>query len=142
MKLSSHRLGRDTRLELPMASMIDVVFLLLIFFMTTSAFVKTERELDSGIRVQREAGNRPSDFEPTIIDVVASDGGYVYRLGGRELRSQQELERVLRGLENKADGAFVRVSDAVPFDVAAAAIQACRTARFLQVSYVPLDGTP
>jgi biopolymer transport protein ExbD len=135
-------LGRDTRLELPMASMIDVVFLLLIFFMTTSTFVKTERELDSGIRVQRDAGKRPSDFEPAIIDVVPADGGYVYRVGGRELHSQQELERVLRGLENKADGAFVRVSDVVPFDVAAAAIQACQAARFLTVSYVPLDANP
>lgn len=139
MKLTSHKPTRDTRLELPMASMIDVVFLLLIFFMTTSAFVKTERELDSGIRVQREAGGASSDFEPTIIDVVPADGGFVYRLGGRELHSQQELEQVLRGLTNKADGAFVRVSDAAPFDLAAAAIQACRAARFQQVAYVPLS---
>ncbi len=142
MKLSSHRLGRDTRLELPMASMIDVVFLLLIFFLTTSAFVKTERELDAGLRVSRAAGNQVSDFEPTIIDVVPAAGGTVYRVGGRELHNQEELERVLRAVANKADGAFVRVSDAVPFDGAAAAIQACQAARFLTVSYVPLEANP
>ena len=68
-----------------------------------------------------------------------SDGRFVFRLGTREFATQQELVRVLRQFENKVDGAFVRVSDDVPFDMAAAAIQACKTARFLTVSYVPLD---
>ena len=71
MKLSSHKIERESRLELSMTSMIDVVFLLLIFFMTTASFVKTERELDSGIKVERQsAGQQQSDFEPAIIDVV------------------------------------------------------------------------
>ena len=52
---------------------------------------------------------------------------------------QQELVQVLRQFENKFDGAFVRVSDDAPFDMVAAAIQACKTARFATVSYVPLD---
>ena len=56
MRLSSHKLQRETHLELPMTSMIDVVFLLLIFFMTTSAFVKTEREL--GFGNQSQSGGR------------------------------------------------------------------------------------
>jgi hypothetical protein len=47
MKLSSHKIERESRLELSMTSMIDVVFLLLIFFMTTSSIHETERELDS-----------------------------------------------------------------------------------------------
>lgn len=139
MKLSSHKLSRDTRPELSMTSMIDVVFLLLIFFLTTSSFVKTERDLDSGIQVQRQSGDTRSDFEPAIVDVIRTDDQLVFRIGAREFRSQQELTRVLRQFENKADGAFVRVADDVPFDMAAAAIQACRAARFLTVSYVPLE---
>lgn len=123
-----------------MASMIDVVFLLLIFFMTTARFVKTERDLDSGIKVERQsASQQQSDFEPAIVDVVQSEGRFVFRLGGREFGTQQELVRVLRQFENKANGAFVRVSDEAPFDRAAAAIQACKTAEFVTVSYVPLD---
>lgn len=122
-----------------MTSMIDVVFLLLIFFLTTSSFVKTERDLDSGIQVQRQSGDTRSDFEPAIVDVIRTDDQLVFRIGAREFRSQQELTRVLRQFENKADGAFVRVADDVPFDMAAAAIQACRAARFLTVSYVPLE---
>ena len=140
MKLSSHKIQRDSRIELSMTSMIDVVFLLLIFFMTTASFVRTERELDSGIKVDRQAtGQQRSDFEPAIIDIVQSDGTFVFRLGTREIATQQELIQVLRQMENKVDGAFVRVHDNVPFDMAAAAIQACKTARFLTVSYVPLE---
>lgn len=123
-----------------MASMIDVVFLLLIFFMTTSRFVKTERDLDSGIKVERQSpGQQQSDFEPAIVDVVEANGSYVFRLGAREFTTQRALVNVLRQFENKSSGAFVRVSDGVPFDKAAAAMQACETARFVTVSYVPLD---
>ncbi|MFO7903750.1 MAG: ExbD/TolR family protein [Planctomycetota bacterium] len=140
MKLSSHKRERESRLELSMASMIDVVFLLLIFFMTTSRFMQTERDLDSGIKVERQSpGQQESDFEPAIVDVVRSDGTIVFRLGAREFTKQEELIRVLRQFQNKANGAFVRVGDEVPFDKAAAAVQACKTAEFATVSYVPLD---
>jgi biopolymer transport protein ExbD len=140
MKLSSHKLQRESRLELSMTSMIDVVFLLLIFFMTSSSFMRTERELDSGINVDRQTANeQQSDFEPAIVDIVRSNGDFVFRLGAREFATQQELTRVLRQFENKVDGAFVRVSDDAPFDKAAAAIQACKSARFLTVFYVPLE---
>ena len=83
MKLSSHKIERESRLELSMTSMIDVVFLLLIFFMVSSSFVKTERDLDSGIKVERQsASQQQSDFEPAIVDVVESDGSF--RLSARQ----------------------------------------------------------
>ena len=137
MKLSSHKL-RETSIELSMTSMIDVVFLLLIFFMTTSSFVKTERNLDSSIQVNRGSASRSSELEPAVVDVVRSGDQFVFRLGSRELTDEAELERLLRGFDNKSDGAFVRVSDAAPFSLAAAAVQACKSADFITVSYVPL----
>ncbi len=140
MKLSSHKIERDSRLELSMTSMIDVVFLLLIFFMVSSSFVKTERDLDSGIKVERQsASQQENDFEPAIVDVVSANGTFVFRLGTRDFKTQEELVQVLRQFDNKADGAFVRIGDDVPFDMAAAAIQACKTANFVTVSYVPLN---
>jgi biopolymer transport protein ExbD len=139
MKLSSHKIERDSRLELSMTSMIDVVFLLLIFFMVNSNFVQTERDLDSGIKVERQsASQQQSDFEPAIVDIVTSDGIPIYRLGSRDIPTQKELEEVLSLFENKVDGAFIRVSDEIPFEMVAAAIQACKDARFPTVSYVPL----
>ena len=54
MKLTNRRHG--SKIDLQMTSMIDVVFLLLIFFMVTSSFNKAERELDPAIKTQRATG--------------------------------------------------------------------------------------
>jgi len=141
MRLTNHK-SRRAPYDLPMTSMIDVVFLLLIFFMATTSIVKTERELDSGIQVQKQAtSKKKSDWEPAIVDVVPSKGGFVFRVGGRETDSAEELTEILRPFPNKADGAFVRVHDEAPFDLPAAAIQACKTAGFTAVSYVPFQAS-
>lgn len=141
MKLTSRKLtGRS--LELNMTSMIDVVFLLLIFFMVTAAFVPTERNLDPAIKFKKQStAQTESHLEPAIVEITrsASTGGYVYKLGGREFTSQQGLTDVLRQFDNKADGAFVKVPDGAPYSMAAAAVQACKSAGFVSVSYVPID---
>ena len=124
-----------------MTSMIDVVFLLLIFFMTTASFVKTERNLDPNIKVNRKSASQSqSDLEPAIVEVTQGVTGFVYKLGGREITTVDELTSVLRQFDNKLDGAFVRVSDEAPLRMAAAAIQACKTAGFTGVSYIPIGG--
>ena len=139
MRLSSVKVQRQTKIELSMTSMIDVVFLLLIFFMTTASFVKTERNLDSTIKVKQSAGRQSArDLEPTIVEVMRGSAGFVYKLGGREIESGEELTGLLRQLDNKIEGAFVRVSDEAPFRMAACALQACKSAGFASVTYVPL----
>lgn len=138
MKLTSRRTQREQKIELSMTSMIDVVFLLLIFFMTTASFVRTERNLDSAIKVKSTSASA-ADLQPAIVELVASDlGGYVYKLGQRDLQSAEELTELLKQFDNKAEGAFVRVSDGAPFRMAAAAVQACKTAGFAAVSYIPM----
>ncbi len=140
MRLSSRKAQRGHKIELSMTSMIDIVFLLLIFFMTTASFVKTERDLDSSITVQsRSASQSPRDLEPAIVDVTRGAAGFVFKLGNREIESAEELEQLLQQFEYKMDGAFVRVSDEAPFRMAAAAIQACKSAGFPAVSYIPAD---
>ena len=138
MRLTSRR--HASKLEMQMTSMIDCVFLLLIFFMVTSSFNKAERELDPAIKVQRLASGTTPDLVPAMVDVVRGAGRFVYRLGGRELKSPAELTDVLRRLDNKLEGAIVRAADEAPFDMAAGAIQACKSAGFVLVSYVPLAG--
>lgn len=139
MKLSSRKVQREQKIGLSMTSMIDVVFLLLIFFMTTASFVKTERDLDSAIKVNEKSAAQASDLEPAIVEIVAGGSGFVFRVGSRDLASGAELTNVLRAFPNKLDGAFVRVSDGAPFRMAAEAIQACKDADFVSVSYVPMD---
>jgi len=140
MKLTSRKIQQERKIELSMTSMIDVVFLLLIFFMTTSSFVKTERNLESAIKDQQQSAQpAPSDLEPAVVEIVQSGGRYVYQVGTRETNSLSELTNILRQFPNKLDGAYVRVSDGAPFRMAATAIQACKNAQFSAVAYVPFD---
>lgn len=144
MRLTSRSSRHGSKIELQMSSMIDVVFLLLIFFIVTTSINKTERELDPAIKVQKSSlSQTTSDLAPAIVDIVRGmSGSYVYKLGGREMTASTELTEVLRQFDNKEDGAVVRVEDDAPFDMAASAIQAAKDARFLRVSYVPLDVRP
>ena len=142
MKLSSQRANRSTSIELSMSSMIDVVFLLLIFFMVTSSFRKTERELDPAVRSQqRSSAALESDFEPVIVEVISTSGTSAYRLGTTVYATDTELMNTLRQFEHKLDGAYVKVSNEAQFGFAARAMQACKTAGFVAVSYIPWDGT-
>jgi biopolymer transport protein ExbD len=109
--------------------------------MVTMSFRKTERELDPAVKVQKpSASQAASDLAPPIVEIVRGGSGtFVYKLGGRETTSLTELTDVLRQFDNKFDGAIVRAQDDAPFDMAASAIQACKDARFLLVTYQPLD---
>ena len=141
MKLSSQRANRSTKIELSMSSMIDVVFLLLIFFMVTTSFRKTERELDPAVKTQQKSSAAESDFEPVIVEVVRAGSGTVFRLGTATYDSDTELVGMLKQFDRKQDGAYVKVSDAAEFGFAARAMQACKTAGFSAVSYIPWDGS-
>jgi biopolymer transport protein ExbD len=135
MRLTKRRHG--SKIDLQMTSMIDCVFLLLIFFMVTSSFARTERELDTGLATETRTVKAAGDLAPIIVEVVRGDGDFVFKVGGRQLASREELTEVLGKIENKLDGAFVRAADDAPFLMAAAAIQACKDAGFLKTTYAP-----
>jgi biopolymer transport protein ExbD len=137
MRLSSRKRSGETKLELSMTPMIDVVFLLLIFFMLTTAYMRPEAHLDSAIKVREKSAATATDLEPAVVEVVRSGDAALFRIGAREFKTQEELTAVLRQFPNKLDGAFVRVPDDVSFRWAAAAIQACKSADFIAVSYIP-----
>ena len=73
MKLCTRQRRRQS-LELSMTSMIDVVFLLLIFFLVTTTFIRPEREIRSMIQVkQKQASQSSSNLEPAIVEVGCSE---------------------------------------------------------------------
>jgi biopolymer transport protein ExbD len=137
MRLTSRHANRAGPLELPMTSMIDIVFLLLIYFLSTTTMIKAEREIEAATQVRRTSGGNREHLEPASVEVTRGAGGFVMKLGGREFAEQAELTDVLQQFPNKSDGAFVRVHDDAPFALAAAAVQACKSAGFLAVTYVP-----
>jgi biopolymer transport protein ExbD len=127
------RVRRAPRLQF--TSMIDIIFLLLIFFMATTTLAPPEAQLASALQAQREGG-RAADLEPQVIDVMLLDGDAIYRFGERVLRSQEDLTALLREMP-KEGGVFVRVADDVRVGWAAAALQASKDAGFTKVTYVP-----
>jgi biopolymer transport protein ExbD len=53
----------------PLAGMIDVMFLLLVFFMTASVFREQERQIDVSLpEASSAAESRPRQFEVTVKD--------------------------------------------------------------------------
>lgn len=141
MKLSNQRRAVGvTPIDLSMTSMIDVVFLLLIFFLVTSTFVKPERQLASGIQVEESSARRPpSDLQPAIVEIFRQADQVLYRLGAITTTDVDDLQGPLEQFENKSEGAFVRVGAEVPFEKVAQAIGRCKAAGFRSVSYVPAN---
>lgn len=138
MKLSSRHL-RTTRMELSMTSMIDVVFLLLIFFIVTSTFVRPERQIHSAITVnQKNASAEMSNLDPAIIDIALQDSQIIYSIGAIRTNDLDKVKSLLNAFENKSEGAFVRVSGDVPYEAAAKTIGTCRASGFSTVSYLGL----
>lgn len=123
---------------LPLTSMIDVVFLLLVYFLVTSSFRDPEREIDSSLQTEG-GGTRSSELQPQIVEVILTqDGGVVYRLGGRVMRNRAALREVLVSLP-KEPGLAVRSERDVPIGAIAGVLQDAQDAGFIRRSYVPRE---
>ena len=139
MKLSNRQL-RTSRMELSMTSMIDVVFLLLIFFIVTTTFVRPERQVISAIKVNpKTASAEMSNLDPAIVDIFRQNSQVVFRIGAIQTNDLEQVKKRLQSFENKSEGAFVRVAGDVPFEAAARAVGACRASGFSSVSYLGLE---
>ena len=129
---------RLDRIVLNLASMIDVTFLLLIYFIATMVIVEQEDHLDPTLQTETEnASGETSDFQPQVIEVLVHEGGPAYRLGMRVYRDRAGLAAALEPLP-KSVGVFINVSAGVPVGFAVTAIQVSTDAGFEQVTYVPV----
>ncbi len=89
-----HRRNNQKEAQVDMTSMLDIVFIMLIFFIVTSSFVK-----ESGIEVNRpQASNTVSQKEAAIfIAITAKNDIYIdQRIVDKE-RVQATLEQLLTG---------------------------------------------
>lgn len=121
----------------PLTPMVDVVFLLLIYFLLTSTVSIPESTLSPALQAITVSGGAPSDLEPQVITVEAgADGLPVYRVGARAVRTRAELTLILDLLPKEA-GVFVRAAPDAPVDALAQALQACEDSGFIGVTYVP-----
>jgi biopolymer transport protein ExbD len=121
-----------------MASMIDVVFLLLIFFLTTTTFVQSEKQLAAEILVDNQDSQESQrDLEPAIVAVWNDGNGVSFRAGTLVTNDQRQVEDWLERFRFKDEGAFIQVGSGVEFQVTTELISACRRFGFARVTYVP-----
>lgn len=138
MRFTRRHEGGMQSLSSQLTPMIDVVFLLLIYFVVTATFAQREDELASALRAETREGGSSADLMPQVVRIERSGETIVYRIGTREAGSAASLRQILEALPKDA-GVFVRVADDVTVEAVAAALQACRDAGFSRVSYVPAE---
>ena len=97
---------RRQHIQLNLASMIDVTFLLLLYFLVTTVLARPEDRLSPSLKTQTDSAAGPTaDFQPQIIDVMIVDGAPAFRLGSAVMRDRASLTEALRPL-HKPSGLF------------------------------------
>ena len=134
MKFAQQTSTTRKPVRLPLIGMIDVFFLLLVYFVVSATIAQPEDELAAALR-QESSQASATDLQPQYVEVQRSDGGVAYKVGARVLRSREELVQVLSELPKEA-GVFLRVNDDAPVWAAAAALQACHDAGYEKLTYV------
>ncbi len=127
------RLGRRVRPsgsspEINVAPLMDVVFILLIFFVVTTVFVE-----ETGVEVQRPSATSAKDLEKqSLLIAVTRDGRIVY--GDQEfgLRSLRSL--VTREISEKQMPVIILVDKIAPSGILVDVIDECKLAGAKTVS--------
>ena len=136
MRVRRKQSRRREPIVLNLASMIDVTFLLLLYFLVTTVLSLPEDRLSPSLRAGAETAAGPdSDFQPQIVEVRLVNGAAAYMVGTEVFRDRQALTAALEPL-HKPSGLFVKVFDDASVGAAATAIQAGRDAGFEKLTYV------
>lgn len=139
MRLAPRHRGVNRKVTLSLSSMIDVVFLLLAYFIVTTVVTQREDRLSPNLAIEEDSGGMTAqDFEPQVLEVRLVDGVVQYSIGGRQFGEREPLTSALRELPQDP-GLFVRVFDGPTVAAAATAIQCGRDAGFEEVTYVPVE---
>lgn len=134
MKFAQQSSTSRRPVRLPLIGMIDVFFLLLVYFVVSATISQPEDELGAALR-QESSQASATDLQPQYVEVQRSASGAVYKVGSRTLQTREELVEILSELPKEA-GVFVRVNDDAPVWAAAAALQACHDAGYEKLTYV------
>ena len=103
MKVPGSHNTESRKLGVQMTSMIDVVFLLLIFFVCTASFQLPEEILPTNLLMQgsvSDAAEVPpeKDVEPIVVRVVRREGATTWNINQRQLTNLSQVHEVLNAL--------------------------------------------
>lgn len=119
-------IGRKKRSEDPgvdISPLIDVVFILLIFFMVSTTFVK-----DAKVEIERPGAQSASAASTKSIRVLIDRSGTIY-MDNVPVRPWMVQSRVREGLAAGADGSVLVITDRrVPAEKLIEVVDQCRLA--------------
>ena len=120
-----------------MASMIDVVFLLLIFFMCTSSFQPLENELPTQMPQAGAAEAKDqAELEPVRINLSHENNRTAITCGDHVCGTFPSLVKRLEAIRAEHDAqVIIEGQGAVPFGDMVAALDACYQADLRRVAF-------
>lgn len=125
-----------------MTAMIDVVFLLLIFFVCTASFQAVELVLPSNLLVSSNASvdvpiEPPEDLERILVEVRATDEGTAWRVNDQPCATRVELQELLAAIASvdRELPVVVDCDDAVPLGDAIAVYDLARSLGLVKVQF-------
>ncbi len=123
MLLKSHR--AESQLSIEMAPMIDMVFLLLIFFLVATSFHQEEREMQIALPVAQSAGPISVALRELVINV---DGQGRIIVSGREISSEDLHGMVVDALAiNSEQKVTIRGDRSVAYEAIVRVLDICKT---------------
>lgn len=135
--MNFRRHSRSRAAAVQMASLMDVIFLLLCFFVTSSVFSQWETEISIALPTAKSA-TVPGRMPGEIILNLATDGSVT--VNGQKLTLADVTARLAR-LAKLYPGqpVVIRADKATPYESLVAVIDACRTADVWNFSLATKD---
>jgi biopolymer transport protein ExbD len=128
------KIQHDESPSLNLTSMIDVLFLLIIFFMVATKFDQLERNIDVAVPEVAQSGDDTSPPEPIVV-TVQSNGSIA--ISSEVLTSDQLVSRLAAARTPLYEPAVVIRGDAeCPFQHIATALAACRQAGISELGII------
>lgn len=132
--------GTDTgeeELEINLNPMIDCVFLLIIFFLVTTSFIKLEQDMSIQLPVRsKEIKVKPTPARPIVVNVKYVPGGKTFFHVENERMSLATLTVNLSRarIRNKDQSVVIRGDRRVKWEHVAAVMNCCAEAGIIKVS--------
>lgn len=121
LNITPARRAKRQRMELNMAPLIDMVFILLIFFLVTTSFVK-----ETGVDISRPVASTAVSKERANILIGITKDNLVF-MDKREIDIRAVRANVERSLAENSEGAVIIVADKdSSTGIAIMAMDACR----------------
>lgn len=107
-----------------MSAMIDIVFLLLIFFVMTFRIVPQEGDFTVDFAPKEQPSASPPTQLPLRLRLIAAESGSLaeLRVNGRTLRDREQLRRLLLGMQAEGELEGLTVLLACDYDLAYAEV--------------------